>query len=769
MWRLIVAQTRYRFGRTAALVLGIFVAATSFTVLSGSAQTAQLQVTGTVQQNYRAAYDILVRPHGSTTSLESSQGLVRANYLSGIFGGITQAQWRQVERMSGVEVAAPIAMGGYLLPKVEVLIDLTRTLTGADRQLLRVNRTWVTDRGTSQAPDAPDYVYVTDQPQHTVSTTVNGTTVSAVAEGNGAATAQDCLDDAGLVNGSGPFDPQVRTAVLCWSRANGSEGAGATPGVAAGGAGFYMYWAFPMLVAAVDPAQEAKLDALNGSVTSGRYLTDADRGGLVQNSFTKDMQIPVLMPTALQSDQQLRLQVQQLPAATAAAVPGHPLSYLTTVNRLADVSGSPAGTFTVSAQQTYQKLTDLLTKHPQNASIETQMDAYWVPGATQYGTAADGVLAAQPLTTPDSVWASVYGGLGGWQAVSSTAQGQGFRPLQEFQAGTGNGDVIGSIVRPQLHVVGQFDPNKLPGFGALSAVPLETFNPPSATGADSTSRTRLGGQPLLPDGNPAGYLQEPPSLLTTMSGLANLRSLFAGGQSSAPISTIRVRVAGVVGTDPASRERVRLVAQQIQQQTGLDVDITAGSSPTAVTVSLPAGSHGRPPLLLTERWVKKGVAVSILSAIDRKSIVLFGLILIVCALFVANASAAAIRTRRTELGVLACLGWPPSKLFASVITEQALIGLVAGAAGSAVALPLSALFGLHASPVRAALAVPAAVLLAVLAGLSPALQASRAHPAASVRPAVLSARRGRSPGSITGLALRNLARTPGRTRSARSP
>ncbi|MDT0262991.1 hypothetical protein [Jatrophihabitans lederbergiae] len=42
---------RYRFGRTAALMLGIFVAATSFTVLSGSAQTARLQVTGTVQAN----------------------------------------------------------------------------------------------------------------------------------------------------------------------------------------------------------------------------------------------------------------------------------------------------------------------------------------------------------------------------------------------------------------------------------------------------------------------------------------------------------------------------------------------------------------------------------------------------------------------------------------------------------------------------------------------------------------------------------------------
>lgn len=764
MWRLMVGQLRYRFGRTAALVLGIFVAATSFTVLSGSAQTAELQVTGTVKANYRAAYDILVRPKGSTTELESSQSLVRANYLSGIFGGITTAQWQQIERLAGVEVAAPIAMGGYLLPKVEVLIDVSPALSAAPRQLMRVNRTWITEGGSSRAPDTPQYVYVTRYPEAvTSSRNPDGSTSTPTVERVGATTKPVCLSDNLLVNGSGPFDPKVRTSQNCWSLANGSGGDGPVVGVKAGGAGYFTYWAFPMLVAAIDPAQEAKLDHLDESVISGRYLSDKDQGGIVGNAYTTDMGVPVLMPSTLSSDQQLQVQVQQLPASIAEGVPGHPLSALNLGQRLDSLPGTPAYKTTYTSQAAYQQLKNLLIDKPAATSIETQMDAYWTPGPTQYQQGKDGVLRAAASTTPDDTWSAVYGGLGGFEQVSSTVQGQAFRPLVEHQAGDASqNSETGKVVRPQLQVVGQFDTSKLPGFGALSSVPLETFNAPSAVGADTASRKALGDQPLLPDGNPAGYLQEPPSLLTTLGGLSHLKSLY-DGSSSAPISTIRVRVAGVVGTDAASRERVRLVAQQIQHDTGLDVDITAGSSPAPTTVQLPAGSHGRPALNLTERWVKKGVAVSILSAIDRKSLILFGLILVVCALFVANASAAAIRSRRTELGVLACLGWPPTRLFASVMIEQAGIGLIAGAAGSAVALPLSALFGLHASPSRAAIAVPAAVVLAVLSGLSPAIRASRAHPAAAVRPPVLRSRRGGSPKSITGLAAVNLFRTPGRT------
>ena len=81
--------------------------------------------------------------------------------------------------------------------------------------------------------------------------------------------------------------------------------------------------------------------------------------------------------------------------------------------------------------------------------------------------------------------------------------------------------------------------------------------------------------------------------------------------------------------------------------------------------------------------MKKGVAVAILTAIDKNSLVLFALILIVCVLFVANSASAAIRGRRRELGVLACLGWTRPRLFTAVLGELAAIGLAAGLLGAA--------------------------------------------------------------------------------------
>jgi putative ABC transport system permease protein len=132
-------------------------------------------------------------------------------------------------------------------------------------------------------------------------------------------------------------------------------------------------------------------------------------------------------------------------------------------------------------------------------------------------------------------------------------------------------------------------------------------------------------------------------------------------------------------------------------------------------------------------------------------------------LFVGNAATAAVRERRQELGVLACLGWRRSRLFAVVLGEVAVIGVFAGLLSAAIALPVSAAAGLSASPGRALLAVPAAVLVAVVAGAIPAWLAARAVPAAAVRPVVLGVGRGRHPRGVTTLALVNVARAPGRT------
>ena len=96
MGRFVWSQLRHRFGRAVALLIGIMVATTAFSVLTATAQTSRLQVVDTVKKNFRSAYDVVVRPAGSTTALERRSNLVRGNFVSGIYGGISQAQ---VERI----------------------------------------------------------------------------------------------------------------------------------------------------------------------------------------------------------------------------------------------------------------------------------------------------------------------------------------------------------------------------------------------------------------------------------------------------------------------------------------------------------------------------------------------------------------------------------------------------------------------------------------------------------------------------------------------
>ncbi len=101
MGRLAWSQVRFRPARTLALIIGVLVAATAFTVLTAASRTAQARTTGTVAANFAPAYDILVRPKGARTAEESKTGTVQPDFLSGIYGGITMAQCQRIQQIPG--------------------------------------------------------------------------------------------------------------------------------------------------------------------------------------------------------------------------------------------------------------------------------------------------------------------------------------------------------------------------------------------------------------------------------------------------------------------------------------------------------------------------------------------------------------------------------------------------------------------------------------------------------------------------------------------
>jgi len=278
--------------------------------------------------------------------------------------------------------------------------------------------------------------------------------------------------------------------------------------------------------------------------------------------------------------------------------------------------------------------------------------------------------------------------------------------------------------------------------------------------------------------NLADYVAQPPFLLTNLRAAMRLIGrwvkspscvfnekpfIFQNTSFAAPISVIRVRVAGVTGPDSLSLERIKVVAQQIHDQTGLDVDITAGSSPHPLLVDLPAGKFGRPELLLREGWSEKGVSVTLLRALDRKDVLLFALILVICGFFLSNGALASVRARRAEIGTLRTLGWPARAIFGVVLGELLFVGLLAGILGALLALVLVVSFGLHLALWRVMLVVPLAVGLALVAGLVPALLAGRGHPLDTLRPAIAGRGRLRRVKTLRALAIANLRRLAGRT------
>ncbi|MDW5324567.1 FtsX-like permease family protein [Plantactinospora sp. KLBMP9567] len=507
IWR----QLRARLGRSLALLAGVLVATTGFVVLTGTTTTSQLRLNDQVHRETRAAYDILVRPNGTQTDLETQRGVVRPNYLSGLFGGISLAQYEQVRTVGGVDVAAPVAMLGYSLHEMRAHLDLTDVVDRSlDRQVIRVDPTFLAERGLSRTTGKPRYVYLT----------------------------------------------RNRLAYPVWE-----DGGVQSPTL----------------------------------YTDGRrYPLNACRSGYI-------------VPREIFPD-------------------GH-------TEPVCNIGAEPTLTRT---------------------SPETDYTEVAVARLLPHGRFENS--PHDPVGLPDNV-------------VTATDR----------------------LVLPVRWIVPFL---------------LAAVDPPAEDRLVGLTDAVVDGRPLTRDD-------------TT-------------------------------------------VTEQIAARTGLDVDVTFGSSPAPQTVELPAGSFGRPELRLTEGWSSIGVASVIIRAVDRKSVVLFLLVLTVCALFLGNAVTAAVRDRRNELAVLACLGWPARRIGAAILGEVALIGLAAGVLSLLLAAPLGALLGVQVGWWRAALAVPVALLVAVVAGAGPAVRAARSHPAAALRPAAAPVRRIRRVRGVLGLALLNLARAPGR-------
>jgi hypothetical protein len=780
MLRFLGSQLRHRPSRPAALGAGILVAAVSFVLLASAAKTSAARVRGSVESNYRAAYDILVRPQGSTTQLERLERLVRPNYISGIYGGISLRQYHAIEQIPGVEVAAPIANVGVDSLARSIPIRIDRLVDRALFQLYRIKFGWLANSGVSKYPLGTGYIYYERRDRWLPGRgyTPGGELLP------GRSSPLDPCADFGLTVPTTPGPFSQGTFLTC--------SAARSPVVTANAAQLGRHdlpltaiatWAsitFPTLIAAIDPVQEARLLQLDRTIVGGRYLRQSDRTFIDQiggPTADKLHEVPAIVSARSYVDEKLSVTIERLriPAKTnvpVALTRGYdfvtPLKGTVIQRRLiglariyANVLHGLAITGYVNGQN--GRVIRLVLKN------RTGAGDYYQVSDVRYRKLGHDHLAPVEVRNPLSVWQEPQNSqfAGGYLPTEIENEDVQFRHLVDhFESSVylRNGVSAG----PVLDIVGTYDPRKLPEFSPLSRVPLETYYPPQLQPANAASRKALQGRPLLPTQNVGDYIQQPPLILTTLEGLkAFLQPQSFSGVSTkeqqAPISVIRIRVKGVKGPDALSQERVRTVATLIHDRTGLVVDITAGSSPHPVLISLPKGKFGRPRLLLSEGWSRKGVSVSFLRALDRKDLALFALIPAICAFFLANGAFAAARSRRREIGTLLCLGWSQGAIFSAVLGELVLIGLIAGVLGTGLAAAIATFASLKVSALQVAVVLPVSLVLALVSGLIPAWRAARSIPLDAVNPPIAGSQATSRVRRMSGLALVNLRRVPLRT------
>ncbi|AOZ71931.1 hypothetical protein BK816_00360 [Boudabousia tangfeifanii] len=759
---------RHDWRRLLAVFVAVFLAVPSFLLLTSSVNKNRLEVGETIQQNWRGSFDLLLRPTGSRTDLETQQNLVTPNFLNHIYGGITMEQLSQVRSLGLVEVAAPVATIGYLPINLLPSIDITQQLPPSQRQLVRYTTTLTANQGAKrEIPAGPFYTYFTPQPLDT-----NGELCEeTLTEGEPARLS--------------PWGYQNLPIFVMGHRAEAEKQISPCTNQFPGHNELISnLLEVPLGITAIDPKAEAQLVNLNQAIVTGRNLRPSDGASEVSVSadfrrldpgatpengngnkgqgaenpgftvaFTRKNVLPILLSNHLGPvDLNVNTKVESLGTDLADRFVKNTQAPNTdpTQNPLAETITQAPAENSQNYQYTFQDIWQNTIAAIVSSWPETPADQ--IEAATFKRRVREPLIAVNklvrtgtlPLTAEGTDWKVTPQGSGQKYNSDETQivpsdHDENYREITEIALPTDESRTI------DFMPVGIFDPNKLaaspndktntepntqggtgtteggeptPTAGqnpaSLSPTPLGTYRTELPVGADQASRDALGNQPLQPNLNPTGYLSTPPAILTTLDGMVSLLQKTKPELAKAPISAIRVRVKDIDQYSPENIEKLRVVGEQIQNLTGLEVDIMAGGSPSPQTIKLPANGK-LPALTLTENWTKKGTSTQIVKAIDQKSLVIFALILLSALLTTTIAASALVGAKKHQIGVLLAIGWTSSSIRRALIAEVTTVGALAGLLGLGITYLLGAFLKLGWPWYQPLLTLPIAILVTVVA------------------------------------------------------
>lgn len=673
--------------RMLALGVGLAVVGAGIVLVGSASKAVGVVAVRELRRHSTSAYDVLVRPPDAHSAIEERYGLVEPNHLSGIAGGISLQQYEMIKKIPGVEVAAPIAMLGYVTGHVSAF----QLATLADPGLYVLEEETIARDGARvyEGPTFTRRTYYYHNPEGSPAD------LSMMAGGV-------------FVNWSEPV--------------SGS-------------------FDFPFLLAGIDPLEEATLIGLDKALLDGRYLSRDEPLNRRANPFQNQAEdpavlvdLPVLVNQASYVDVTLRAILKRAtsdvddPALLDALVSGD-RDYLASLPSVTLIVRETGG------DDAYAILID---------DLANEWGPRWV-GASPLNVPAPIIYEEVDLPVEfDGVTLRV---------VPAAGPGyRGYLPYRAFVGPTGGTMFEAAFT---LTVRGVFDIERIPRQEETTAVPLETYFPPTALLVFDEGTTQLTGpHALLPTLNPAGYIQSPPLMLTTLEAARSLR-----GDNT--VSAIRVRVAGVEEMTSASQRKVEAVASAISQLTGLSVDIMAGSSPTRVLVEVPEIGY------VEELWIQKGANLIYQEMIQTGHWVILAILLIVGGLFTMNLAWADVLARERTIGILKALGWRSQVVVREVLRRILVVGGLATVAGLVAGVGLVRVGGWGVLPAGTLAAVAGGVIVACLLGAAyPAWRAAAIPPIVGVQLAGVSFRPRESGRLLQGLwayALQGLLRRIGET------
>lgn len=672
------------------LFVGLFVVGLGLSIFTILLFTSGRLVETELEKFWRSSYDILVTASDNMQILDDENNrLIEPNFLSGIEGGITIDQYEQIKSLPNVEVAAPIAEIGYFPIDLRVYSDNEVPVDPyAPWHVFKDVRTIVVSDGIRFYTVSDETYTVCDRTNDFGFDPQSGAVLISPS-------GEKYLIQEFLPNPLAPSTQKVRIMGrnMCVDRDGKPAGHSFNES-------FNLY----LLVVGIEPSQEDALIGLKDSVNSGRYL-DIDDRPVLGETKNDEWEVPILFSESSFRNIEVYTSTYSLEVPPDEILPER----LETIGMqyLLELRGS-------LIQEDRQSLTNLYTDYLHNFGLEGGGAIGFLGGMFWEYIAPSPVTYAIAPSFPNyylHVEAQPVGA-----SNVSPIESLPLSPTEiSFRKSQLQKIMITNENSPEVQYftfvpIGSYDITDMRQ-EAINQVPLESYSPPQAVLRFDQYGDPVEPRILHPTNNPYGYLSEPPHLLTTLQGARFL------SQRDDFISAIRIRVSGIDKIGETSQELIESVAQQIEISTGLHTDITLGSSPAPVLVSVP-GFGDIPPLgALEERWIRQKVGIGIYRGKNVADSLFSSGIILSSVLFSFSVSLIAALTRKKEIGLLQALGWRKFNVVFAFLWNGIALALSSGLIATAAVIGFIKALGLEVTFRELALPIPLTVLV-FLGGIS---------------------------------------------------